>query len=95
MIGDGGKGRPEDGGLVHLEAHLEGLDGAGSECVPDGRQSPSECLSHARGRTLHLLQQIAQHEDLGLYLDPPVAVLLDGQDWELEKVCILEGPSLC
>ena len=28
-------------------------------------------------------------------LDPPVAALLDGQGWELEKVCILEGSSLC
>ena len=79
-IGDGGKGRPEDGELPHLVAHLEGFDGTGSEGVPDGGRDSlhPECWSHARERTLRLLQQIVKHEDLGLRINPPVAALLDG-----------------
>ena len=91
-----GKGRPEDGELAHLVAHLEGFVGAGSEGVPDsGRDSLSRNVDHTQEEELSAFCKLYNMEIWFCDLDPPVTALLDGQGWELEKVCILEGSSLC
>ena len=86
------KGRPEVEELAHLVAHLEEFDWASSEGVPDGgRDSLPRNVDHTQEEELSAFCSRLYNMKIWVCdLDPPVAALLDGQGWELEK-----GPSLC
>ena len=88
-----GKGRPEDGELAHLVAHLEGFDGA----VPDDvRDYLPRNVDHAQEEELSAFCSRLYNMKIWVCdLDPPIAALLGGQGGELEKVYILDGSSLC
>ena len=82
--------------LAHLVAHLEEFDWASFEGVPEGgRDNIPWNVDHTQEEELSAFCKLYNMEIWFCDLDPPVTALLDGQGWELEKVCILEGSSLC